>query len=75
MTAVEVTPANAGDAASAPDLLATELETEDPPADGPLTVYGDAASASLGDSHSRQASSNSASRSRLIPARPFTPHS
>ena len=40
ITAVAVTPGNAGDASVAPELLANELAA---PTSGPLTVYGDSA--------------------------------
>jgi hypothetical protein len=44
ITATSVTPGNAGDAASAPELLAADLDVQEPAApDEPLTVYGDAA--------------------------------
>jgi hypothetical protein len=43
VTATGVTPGNAGDAAAAPDLLEADLEAHESDADGPLTVYGDAA--------------------------------
>ncbi len=43
VTAVAVTPGNAGDAGVALDLLAPDLGAGDPTADEPLTVYADAA--------------------------------
>jgi hypothetical protein len=43
VTAVAVTPGNAGDVAVAPELLAAELEAPAPQDEEPLTVYGDAA--------------------------------
>jgi len=43
VTAVAVTPGNSGDAAVAPELLAADLEADEPDTDEPLTVYADAA--------------------------------